>query len=272
MENVHIVPVGLDSPDRFIEGFKRYPPSMVFFVLGKGNNPDEIAARKIKEEVEGQMGTYEKRETIALDLFTFSAALRGLFDLVEEHNRKGATFYINVSSSTKIVTQSAYMTAALSEANVRLYYVKAKDYLSTKILTALQEGKKGELTEFIDSLEQKKIVYLSNGAKDVVEIPVLKMKRPSKEDLEILGAIKENGGEVSSTAKLIRFLKGVGPKKSISTSDRNKYSKRVMQLKNAGFIVQEPEGVSKRLILTDSGEVIAEIADLLKDKKSKNGG
>lgn len=272
MENIHIVPIGLDSPARFIEGFKKYPPSMVLFILGKGNNPDEIAAGKIKDEVEGQMGSYEKRDTRKLDLFTFSTALRSLFDLLEEHNKKDTAFYINVSSSTKIVNQATYMAAALSEANVRLYYVKAKNYLSTRILTSLQEGKKDDLMKFINGLEEKKIVYLSSGAEDVVEIPVLKMKHPSEEELEILEAIKENGGEVSSTAKLIRFLKDIEPKKSISTSDRNKYSKRVMQLKNAGFIVQEPEGVSKKLVLTDSGEVIAEISDLLKDNKSKNGG
>jgi hypothetical protein len=270
MENIHIIPVGLDSPARFIEGFKKYPPSKVLFVLGKGNSPDEFAAERIKDEVEGEMGTYEKRETRRLDLFTFSAALRGLFDLIEEHNKRDATFYINVSSSTKIVTQAAYMAAALSTANVRLYYVKAGDYLSTQILTSLQEGRKDDLMEFMSDLEEKKIVYLSNGAKDVMEIPVLKMKRPTKEDIEILNVIKENGGEVSSTAKMIRFLKGIGPKKGISPTDRNKYSKRVKQLKNAGFIDQEPDGVSKKLVLTDSGNVIAEIGDLLNGDETEH--
>ncbi len=269
MKNIHIIPIGLDSPDRFVEGFKRYPPSKVIFVLGSGDNPEEIAAEKIKEEVEGKMGSYEKRETRNLDLFTFSSALRGLFNLIEEHNEKDATFYINVSSSTKIVTQAAYMAAALSEANVHLYYVRAKNYLSTQILTALQKENKEDLLEFMGELEKSKRVYLSKGARDIVGIPVLKMKRPSEEDLEILEKIKESGGEVSSTAKLIRILKGIGPKESISTADRNKYSKRVKLLKNAGFLVQKPEGVSKKLVLTDSGKVIADIADLLKDKKPK---
>lgn len=263
METIHIVPVGLDSPERFIEGFKKYPPSKVLFVVGDRENPDELAAREIMSKVEGLMGSYEERETVTIDLFTFSAALRGFFDLIKKHDKKGATFFINVSSNTKIVNQAAYMAAALSKANVRLYYVKAGDYLSTQLLTLVQKGKGKKLGKFIEDLTEKGTVYLSNGAKEVVEIPVLKMKRPLKEDLAVLTKIKDNKGTISSTAKLIRNLENVQPKKKISTSLRNKYSKRVMRMKNAGFIEQELEGVSKKLILTDSGKVVAEIGDLL---------
>ncbi|GBE18073.1 hypothetical protein BMS3Abin16_00664 [archaeon BMS3Abin16] len=236
----------------------------IVFILGAGESLEEKAAEKIKTEVEKKLASYQDQETIILELFSFTEVLKGLFELIEKHKNGSVTFYINISSSTKVVSQAAYMAAALSDANIRLYYIKAEEYLSTQLLKFLQNKEDSDIKQFIKGLTEKEAVYLSKGATKIVEIPVLKMKRPSKSDFEILEILKAEGGEISSTAKLIRIMKKLGSKESIQITDRNRYSKRLKYLINQGFVTQDPQGVSKKLSLTDSGAAIAKIGDILK--------
>ncbi|ABO35465.1 hypothetical protein MmarC5_1167 [Methanococcus maripaludis C5] len=257
--SIHIVPIGLDSPERFVEGFKRIPPSKVFFFLGKsGDEPVEIEANKIKEHVEKSLGDYVERETINVDPFDFSNVMGEFAKIIRNGLRSNKNVYINVSSSTKIVNVAAYMSASLFSA--RLYYIKAETYLMTDLTSKLED--ESHLKETMDYYLRDG-AYLSKGAKGIVEIPVLKMNPPSKDELKVLKKINDSAKESFESLKelVINCLE-----LEYNGTNRNKYSLIVRTLEKNGFLETDRSRSRNRDIkLTESGKVIASISDILEE-------
>ncbi|MCK5725012.1 MAG: hypothetical protein KAI84_20920 [Gammaproteobacteria bacterium] len=257
--SIHIVPIGLDSPDRFVEGFRKFAPSKVIFLMGIEQTEIEKEAIEIKNEVKNNIGKHVEVKEHTAELFRFSDAIKTLANIIIEEKKKDddEIIYINISSSTKVITQASYMAASLFKA--RIYYVPAEKYLSTELILILNKNdelKNETVTKFI-----KENRYLSMGVKEPYEIPVLKMRPPNKDELNILEIINKNE---KKKFKSLKFLveEGLGLDYSIG-SNRNKYSQIVKKLEKNGFVTTNRSGREKGISLTESGKVIAEISNIL---------
>jgi hypothetical protein len=219
---IHIVPIGLDAPERFIEGFSKFPPSKVIFLMGKRESDIEREAIKIKDEVAASVGKHVEIAEHKAELFDFAGAMKTFAQLITENSsEEDELVYINISSSTKVITQAAYMAASLFSA--RVYYVPALKYLSTELLPILnsvdEDSKKEQINEFI-----KKNKYLSSGVKEAYEIPVLKMQPPDKIELDVLETINTTENKKYNS---LRSLVKSGLNMEYTGSNRNKYSQIV---------------------------------------------
>ncbi|NPE28668.1 hypothetical protein HNV12_12010 [Methanococcoides sp. SA1] len=257
--SIHIVPIGLDSPERFIEGFRKFAPSKVIFLMGNKQTDIEKEAIKIKDEVIKNVGKHVIIMEYKADLFKFSDAIKCLAKLITKEKKENDDnlIYINISSSTKVMTQAAYMAASLFSA--RIYYVPAVSYLSTDLLPILnsqnEDLKKEMMSKFI-----KENKYLSMGVKEPFEIPVLKMNPPDGNELNVLDTI--NDTEQKRYLSLRSFVKD-GLKVEYNGSNRNKYSQIIQKLEKNGFVSTNRSGREKGIKLTESGKVIAEISEIL---------
>jgi len=261
--SIHIVPIGLDSPERFMEGFKEYPPSKVIFLMGNNETEIEFEAVKIKEEVKNSIGKYVSIFERKAELFKFADAMKTFAQIITENKDEhpDELIYINISSSTKVITQAAYIAASLFSA--RIYYVPAETYLSTELLPLLncddEELKKQKVYDFISDKK-----YLSMGVKQAYEIPVLKMQPPNKTELDVLEAINSTDKKKYNSVK---DLVKNGLQMEYTGSRRNKYSQIIKKLQINGFISTTRSGREKGIKLTNSGKVIAEISDILLSSK-----
>lgn len=255
---IHIVPIGLDSPERFIEGFAKFPPSKVIFLMGNRESDIEKEAMKIKDEVATSVGKHVDVSEHKAELFDFAVAVKTFAQLITKNRTEdNELVYINISSSTKVVTQAAYMAASLFSA--RVYYVPAEKYLSTELLPILnsedESSKQEQIQQFI-----KNSRYLSSGVKEAYEIPVLKMQPPDKIELDVLDVI--NAAENRKYSSLKSLVKN-GLKEEYTGSNRNRYSQVIQKLERNGFVSTSRSGREKGIRLTGSGKVIAEISGIL---------
>lgn len=259
--SVHIVPIGLDSPERFTEGFKKYPPTKVIFLMGTEQSNIENEALKIKDEVQKNLGVHVASIEHKAQLFNFSDAMKSLAEIItkERKENKNQLIYINISSSTKVITQAAYMAASLFFA--RIYYVPAVNYLSTELLPILNNEDEINKEEMLCTFMKDK-KYLSMGVKEAFEIPVLKMKPPNEDEINVLRKINETKQKKYSSLKSL-LEEGLNLDYS-SGSIRNKYSQTIKKLERSGFVSTNRSGREKGIKLTGSGEVIAEISSILK--------
>ncbi|AFV24472.1 hypothetical protein Mpsy_2268 [Methanolobus psychrophilus R15] len=256
---IHIVPIGLDSPDRFIEGFRKFAPSKVIFLMGTEDSDIEREAIKIKETVEENVGKHVAVSEHKAELFKFADAMKTFAKIITalRCESEDELIYINISSSTKVIIQAAYMAASLFSA--RIYYVPAEKYMSTEILPLLNlddlDQKKEQIYKFVEENR-----YLSIGVKEAYEIPVLKMQPPSKIELDVLETINTaDDGKYKSLKSLVED----GLALEYNGSNRNKYSQIVTKLERDGFVSTNRSGRKKDIHLTDSGKVIAEISEIL---------
>jgi len=262
--SVHIVPIGLDSPERFIEGFTKFPTSKVIFLMGTKQTNIELEAIKIKEEVKKGIGKHVKVEEHKADLFNFSNCIKELAKLIinEKNKDDEKIVYINISSSTKVMTQAAYMAASLFSA--RIYYVPAERYLSMELIPLLNNDDNEinddeTIKKMIKSIRSEK-KYLSMGVKEAFEIPVLRTEPPNIIELNILKVINDAKGSKYSSLKSLVID---GLKTDYLGSNKNKYSKIVKKLEEHGFVSTNRNGINKGIKLTESGKVIAEISHIL---------
>jgi uncharacterized membrane protein len=283
-EIVHIVPVGMDSPDRFLV-FKHIPATKVILITGslkkKGTEKEEALARKIIDKLVAVLGSVMKVEVEETDVFDYKSNLELIARLIKEHEE--AEVFINLSSATKIMLFAGFMAASLFGA--RLYYVSPKEYITT----ALEEACK---TDDLDKL--KKLmggncdeVYLSRGVRHVSELPVLKMEPPKEEELEILKAIKNAGGKVDRIIDLMDYIdygvlyKGKEPpRKPVYRKDTkkqkehrsrkkefnkerirfiNKVRKNLDSMEKRGYISRTRVGKNARIELLEPGATLVKL-------------
>lgn len=229
-------------------------------MMGTEDSDIEREAIKIKEKVEENVGKHVVVLEHKAELFKFADAMKTFAQIITEIQceSENELIYINISSSTKVIIQAAYMAASLFSA--RIYYVPAEKYLSTEILPILNQDdldqKKEQIYKFVEENR-----YLSIGVKEAYEIPVLKMQPPSKIELDVLEAINSAAnGKYKSLKSLVQD--GLHLEYD-NGSNRNKYSKIITKLEKDGFVSTNRSGRNKDIHLTDSGKVIAEISEIL---------
>ncbi len=259
---IHIVPIGLDSPERFVEGFRKFPPSKVILLTGTRQNDIEKEVKNIKDEVIKGIGKHVKIEEESANLLDFANCINTLAKIIskEGEGAAGEVVYINISSSTKIMTQASYMAASLFSA--RIYYVPVVSYLSLELIPLLNKHNDDSSKKIINDLLQNKR-YLSTGVKEPIEIPVLKMEPPAKDELDVLKAIS---GTKKEKYNSLKSLVEDGLNIEYSGSNRNKYSQVVKKLETHGFVSTDRSGREKGIKLTGSGDVIAKISCILENR------
>ena len=205
---VIIIPVGLEL-ERAIIGLSEYKPDIVYVIYSnkdEENIEDKVSneSERFKEEFINKIRGLWKYKDIGVDVTSLSKCtnlLKGIINKEMERNRD-TSFYINISSSSKIFAFASFYLAGKYSATVSLFYVKPSNYLMVDFVEIFQQIvetlKKGEALkpnkiEQAEGLIQKyKRHGWTSGPFVIIEIPYYQISKYSDFEINILSNMKKN--------------------------------------------------------------------------------
>jgi len=95
------------------------------------------------------------------------------------------------------------------------------------------------------------------------EILIPKLKKISREKLEVLVKLEQEGGEVDSVAKLVDVLEGISGSEKKYLAQRAKIGYRLSDLEKLGLVESKRTGKNLKIRLTELGKAYAVLADFL---------
>jgi len=176
--------------------------------------------------------------------FVLISNIKSIRTIVEEEGDHN-TFYVNVSSGSKIQAVACTMACMMfnEKNNLIPYYVKPKKYFEYK-------GKQ-----------------MSEGFKEIVDLPQYEIKTPDKKFIQTLRIIKENKNRIDKTslanAAVEKEIILVGSGDNFEQAKLTSLDKNIVQplKKNWGFIKEEKIGRTRWLEVTPEGKNVLEILD-----------
>lgn len=224
----HIIPVGFTKPT-LIESMKNYPFHRVYLVLGKEKTTTELWARKLADEIAGDVaGVAEvlRIETSFDDIYSSAA---DIIRIIKKEKEAGNEVMLNISGSMRSVAIACYLAASLCDVRA---YIGLPAYDSS-----------GNVV----------------GITKVVEVPNFPIRELNGEKLEILKILFEKK-QLSSIDELISILKPEIFKARGSRDylkERSRISYHLKELEKGNFIKTEKKGKRKVLELTELGYLYA---------------
>lgn len=207
-----------------IRALRELPVTRIILAAGKPDTSGERIARRTAEEVAEELKTIFDVEIVEIDKKNIMNAVLELVDLIERERDKGNDVVFNVSGSLRTFAITAYIAASIT--NSRVF---------------------SSIPRYDENEEEV-------GIEEMIEIPILPVEFPGKEQMEILDAI---GDGVSSLDELIMRL---NPDIERGTrefqSERSRLSHHLSKLEKAGFVRREKHGRQVRIELTELGKAI----------------
>jgi len=168
---IHIAPIGFEVDRVVIPAIQMKADKVWLLVHDKPAN-DKAAPyiEKIQKQLHKEKIKTQKEYHDRLNLFRI---IRSVKEIIEKE--RGNTIYVNLASGSKIQAIGSMMACQMfnESKNVIPFYAEAEKYLGF-------EGKQ-----------------LSEGIKDVMQIPAYQIHTPKPELVSALKIIKENGGKLT---------------------------------------------------------------------------
>ena len=213
--------------DRLIESIKAlrmYPVSKVILVVGEQKSSGEKKARKIADEMVHELQTVWDTEIVEIDKKNVIRAASQLIRIIraEKENREEAI--LNVSGSLRTFSIAAYIAACIT---------------SSKIISSIPQ---------YDENDEEV------GIEEIVEIPILPVDFPGREQFELIENI---GDGVDSLDELV-FILNPAIKKGTQEfmSERSRISHHIAKLERAGFVKRTKVGRNVRIEVTGLGDML----------------
>lgn len=241
---VHVVPMGLEM-DRVLGGLKRYPSNRVILIYGIDTDSDiERRARENGERIIDMVRATIDVERMEFDIFDFYTSTSKFTDLFRKLGEEGWEVYVNISTGNRIVSYAAALSCFMTDAHP--YYVIPESYSIPK--------------------DQQ---VLSDGFRDVMELPTVKIIGPSGPEEIILRVLGQMGGSVRHETALIPELERVrdffpaskiGESKRSHTARKRSYlSRSLKSMEKRGFVILTKRGKFVSVSLTKSGGLFSGI-------------
>lgn len=220
-EVTHFVPVGF-TKETLIESIRRHPVSKVILVLGdKPERSSEQKARRVAKQVKDALGSVPCEE-VYVDSENVSSAALFLIDKIKEHKADGREVLMNLSGSLRSIGLAAYIAALVT---------------GTKTYVGIPSYEGDDVT----------------GIEDVVDIPIIPVRKISKEKIDILKILAQ------SECLLEDIVDGLNPKLKKDQPDyaneKSRLSHHLKDLKRDGFIETDKDGRNLKVKLTVLGRI-----------------
>lgn len=168
---IHIAPIGFEV-DRVVMPAIQMKADKVWLLVHEKPGDDKATPyiEKIQKQLQKEKIKTVKEHHNRLDLFKIIRSIKEIID-----KEKGNTIYVNLASGSKIQAIGLMMACMMfgDGKNVIPFYAEAEKYLGF-------EGKQ-----------------LSEGIKNLMQIPAYQIHTPKQELIAALKIIKENGGKLT---------------------------------------------------------------------------
>jgi len=205
-----------------IRALREYPVRKIILAVGEQDSSGERKARKIAEELAKELKTVWDTEIVEIDKKNIIRATSQLVSLIK---REGEDVILNVSGSLRTFAIAAYIAACIT---------------GSRIITSIPRYDENDNEV---------------GVEEIIELPILPIDFPGKEQIEIISAI--NGGINSLDELVFRLNPGIKKGSREFKSERSRLSHHISKLEKAGFVRREKVGRNVRIELTSLGSIIA---------------
>lgn len=260
---VHIIPIGYEI-DRVVTPFQETKAHRVYLVsmddLSQYDNPNEHALTSRQHGFdEKNIEILEKKgievELYRIDMFNIIEVMETISRLIVKEKKMGNRVYVNMSACGKIACVGATLAAMIH--NVRLYYVRANRYSSTKKeqnvhgLSICDEVKVWQLENFMFALpDDSSLILLNHLAKSDRE-------QSCDELLRFLYSINVEGFEEDY------WNHAYEKRRKLQTKYLMKLQNRYLsKLDNAGYIKRKKVGRNTMVKLTKTGRYVAAVSGM----------
>ena len=203
-----------------IKALRDYPVRKIVLAIGKQESSGERKARKIAEELAQELGSVWDVEVVEVDKKDVMKAALQLVSLIK---REGKVI-LNISGSLRTFAIAAYIAACIT---------------NSRIITSIPKYDESD----------REI-----GIEEIVEIPVLPVEFPGKEQMEIMNAVDDG---VNSLDELVLKLNPELRKGSKEFKrERSRVSHHLAKLEEAGFVKREKMGRNVRVEPTLLGKIV----------------
>lgn len=223
---IQIVFVG-HHKERLLESIRvlrKYPVSKVILAVGEQESTGERMARKIAEEMAEELSTVWDVEIVEIDKKNTIRAASQLVRIIEGEKKKGENVILNISGSLRTFSVAAYIAACIT---------------NSRIISSIP--KYNERDE-------------EAGIEEIVDIPVLPVDFPGKEQVEIITAIKDR---VDSLDELVfRLNPDIKKGSQEFMSERSRISHHLSKLEKLGFVRRNKKGKNVKIEVTGLGVML----------------
>jgi len=226
MSATQIVFVG-HHKERLIESIRalrEYPVTKIILAVGQQDSSGEKKARKIAEELKNELKTVFDVEIVEIDKKNVMNAALQLVELINAEKDKGNEIILNVSGSLRTFAIAAYIAGCVT---------------GSKIITSIPRYDENENEV---------------GIEEIVEVPILPVNFPGKEQLEIMSAV--NSGVESLDDLVFKLNPGIKKDSKEFKSERSRLSHHLAKLEEAGFVRREKIGRNVRIEPTGLGKIV----------------
>jgi CRISPR-associated protein Csa3 len=217
--------------ERLIESIKtirEYPVSRIILAVGQQDSSGEKKARKIAEELKNELKTVFDVEITEIDKKNVMRAALQIADLINAEKNRGNSIILNVSGSLRTFAIAAYIAACVT---------------NSKVISSIPRYDK----------EDNEV-----GIEEIVEIPVLPIDFPGKEQLEIISAI--NDGIESLDELVLKLNPDIKRNTKEFRSERSRLSHHIAKLEETGLVTRQKVGRNVRIMLTELGKIVKNIS------------
>jgi CRISPR-associated protein Csa3 len=224
-----VVFVGL-TKDRLIESIRALreePVGKIILMVGEQELPAEPAVRRLAGELKRELETVYDVEIDRIDKKNTLKAVKQLVELIKREKNRGNDVLLNASGSLRNVSIAAYISACIT---------------GSKIITSIPKYDENE-NEI--------------GIEEILEIPLVPIVFPPKEQMEIIHAI--NGGVDSLDELILRLNPGISKGDEKFIKERSRISHHLAKLEDMGFVKREKVGRNVRIERTEIAEIVANL-------------
>ncbi|MFP3909918.1 MAG: DUF6293 family protein [Archaeoglobaceae archaeon] len=219
---VQIVFVG-HHKNRLLESIKvlrEYPVSKIILAVGEQRSRGEEIARRVARKIESEVKAVWDAEVAEVDK---KDTIRAASQLVQLINSQKEDVILNVSGSLRTFSIAAYIAASVTGSRV------------------------------ISSIPQYDENDVEVGIEEIVEIPILPVNLPGKEQMEIINALD---GERTLDELVFKLNPGMKKDSQEFKSERSRISHHIARLEDVGFVKRRKEGRNVKIKVTDLGEIL----------------
>lgn len=206
-----------------IRALREYPVRKVVLAVGQQESSGEKKARKIAEELAKDLKIVWDIEIVEIDKKDVMRAAYQLVSLIKRECE--GRVILNISGSLRTFAVAAYIAACVT---------------GSKIITSIPRYDENDNEV---------------GIEEIVEIPVLPIDFPGKEQLEIISAM--DSGVESLDDLVFRLNPGIKKGSKEFRSERSRLSHHLAKLEEAGFVRRERVGRNVRIEPTSLGKIVA---------------
>lgn len=274
-----IIPIGLEL-ERAIIGLSEYKPDMVYVIYsnkGEENIEDKICeeSERFKEIFIDKIRGLWKYKDISVDVTNLSKCTNLLKEIIKKEFKinQNTSFYINISSSSKIFSFASFYLAGKYNETISLFYIKPSNYLIVdfveifqQIIESLNKGENPQLNKIKQAeelIQRYKKQGWTSGPFEIIEIPYYKITKYSEYQINILNIMKQNKKNFPEGFTIENILELMN-KDTKNKKDKIKINYYLTELEKRGLIDCILVNRKKLSRLENSGEIFLDtIASLI---------